>query len=49
MTPISAWVSVSSDRTVVWLNDVTTGRAVPSATVAVEGGPALGVPAPMGC
>ncbi len=42
VTPISAWVSVSTDRTVVWLNDVTTGRPVPGARVAVEGGPGLG-------
>ena len=42
VTPLSAWVSVSTDRTVVWLNDVTTGRGVPGTSVAVQGGPSLG-------
>ena len=35
ITPVSAWVSVMSDRTVVWVNDVVTHRAVGNATVAV--------------
>ena len=42
VTPISAWVSVLSDRTVVWVNDVTTGGAVRDATVAVDGGAFVG-------
>lgn len=39
VTPVSAWVSVLSDRTVVWINDVITGRALANATVAVDDGP----------
>jgi len=38
ITPVSAWVSVMSDRTVVWVNDVETHRALAGATVAVDGG-----------
>ncbi|MBI3748565.1 MAG: hypothetical protein HY262_06945 [Chloroflexi bacterium] len=37
VTPVSSWVSVMSDRTVVWVNDVVTYRALEGATVAVEG------------
>ena len=35
VTPVSTWVSVMSDRTVVWVNDVVTHRALEGATVAV--------------
>ncbi len=35
VTPVSTWVSVLSDRTVVWVNDVVTHRAIEGATVAV--------------
>ena len=35
VTPVSAWVSVMSDQTVVWVNDVETHRALRGATVAV--------------
>jgi alpha-2-macroglobulin len=42
VTPVSAWVSVLSDKTVVWVNDVATGVAVPNATVAVGDGPVFG-------
>ncbi|HET9522338.1 MAG TPA: alpha-2-macroglobulin family protein [Candidatus Limnocylindrales bacterium] len=35
VTPVSAWVSVASDQTVVWVNDVQTHRALRGATVAV--------------
>ena len=38
VTPVSAWVSVLSDRTVLWVNDVTTHRALSGATVAVGAG-----------
>ncbi len=33
VTPVSAWVSVLTDRTVVWVNDVATHRAATGATV----------------
>ena len=39
VTRVSAWVSTLTDRTVVWANDVVTGRAVAGATVAVGDGP----------
>ena len=42
ITPVSAWVSVLSDKTVVWVNDVTTGRALGDATVALGEGPIFG-------
>jgi hypothetical protein len=42
VTPVSAWISVLSDKTVVWVNDVTTGRALPDATVALGAGPVFG-------
>jgi hypothetical protein len=42
VTPVSAWVSVLSDKTVVWVNDVTTGRALRDATVALGDGPVFG-------
>lgn len=35
VTPVSSCVSVMSDRTVVWVNDVVTHRAIEGATVAV--------------
>jgi hypothetical protein len=38
VTSVSAWVSVLTDRTVVWANDVVTGRALAGATVAVADG-----------
>jgi hypothetical protein len=41
VTPVSAWVSVLSDRTVVWVNDVVTGRALENAAVSVDDGPAF--------
>jgi hypothetical protein len=41
VTPVSAWVSVLTDTTVVWVNDVTTGRALAGATVATGEGPAF--------
>ena len=42
VTPVSAWVAVLSDRTVVWVNDVSTGRAMRDATVALDGGALVG-------
>ncbi len=42
VTDVSAWVSVLSDRTVVWVNDVARGRAIPHANVQVAGGSSLG-------
>jgi len=39
VTPVSAWVSVLTDKTVVWVNDVTTGRPSLGATVAAGDGP----------
>ena len=42
VTPVSAWVAVLSDRTVVWVNDVTTGKAVGDATVTLDGGGVVG-------
>jgi len=39
VTPVSVWVSILTDRTVVWVNDVGTGRALPGATVAVGDDP----------
>ncbi|HET7676758.1 MAG TPA: Ig-like domain-containing protein [Candidatus Limnocylindrales bacterium] len=41
VTPVSAWVSVLSDRTVAWVNDVTTGEPVEGATVALGTGEAF--------
>ncbi len=41
VTPVSAWVSVLNDRTVVWVNDVTTGRALRDAAVSLGAGPAF--------
>ncbi|HEY6013029.1 MAG TPA: alpha-2-macroglobulin family protein, partial [Candidatus Limnocylindrales bacterium] len=35
VTSVSSWVTVMSDRTVVWVNDVVTHRALEGATVAV--------------
>ena len=42
VTDVSAWVTVLSDRTVVWVNDVARGRAIRQAEVRVAGGPAIG-------
>ena len=42
VTEVSAWVTVLSDRTVVWVNDVARGRAIRGATVRVAGGPSIG-------
>jgi hypothetical protein len=42
ITPVSAWVSVLKDKTVAWVNDVTTGRALPDASMALGDGPAFG-------
>jgi hypothetical protein len=42
VTPVSAWVSVLTDRTVVWVNDVATTRPIEGATVAILGGAAVG-------
>jgi len=42
VTPVSAWVSVLTDRTVVWVNDVATGRPVKDAQVSITGGSAIG-------
>ncbi len=42
VTPVSAWVAVLSDRTVVWVNDVSTGSAVRDATVTLDGGALVG-------
>lgn len=39
VTPVSAWVSVMDDRTVVWVNDVSTQQALEGATVAAGAGP----------
>jgi hypothetical protein len=37
VTPVSAWTSVLTDRTVVWVNDVVTHRPIKGATVALTG------------
>ena len=42
VTEVSAWVTVLSDRTVVWVNDVVRGRAIRQAEVRVAGGPSIG-------
>jgi hypothetical protein len=42
ITPVSAWVSVLKDKTVVWVNDVTSGRALRDATLSLGEGPAFG-------
>jgi hypothetical protein len=42
VTEVSAWVSVLTDRTVVWANDTLTGRPLPGATVSTLGGPRVG-------
>jgi len=42
VTPVSAWVAVLNDRTVVWVNDVSTGRAVRDATVTLDSGTLVG-------
>jgi hypothetical protein len=42
VTEVSAWVSVLSDRTVVWVNDVARGRPIDRAAVLVADGSSLG-------
>jgi hypothetical protein len=42
VTPVSAWVSVLTDRTVVWANDVTSGEPVVGATATILGGATIG-------
>ncbi|HEU0236693.1 MAG TPA: Ig-like domain-containing protein [Candidatus Limnocylindrales bacterium] len=42
VTPVSTWVSVLTDRTVVWVNDVVGGGPLSGARVAIVGGAALG-------
>ena len=42
VTPVSAWVSVLTDRTVVWVNDVSTGGPVAGATARVFAGASIG-------
>jgi hypothetical protein len=41
ITPVSAWVSVMHDRTVVWVNDVVTHQAIEGASVAIGDGRAF--------
>ena len=48
VTPVSAWVTVAVDRTLVWANDTATGGAIAAATVDVVGGSRLGVTDPTG-
>jgi hypothetical protein len=42
VTDVSAWVAVLTDRTIVWVNDTTTGGAILGAAVRVAGGRSLG-------
>ena len=42
VAPVSAWVSVLTDRTVVWVNDVVGGGPLSGARVAIVGGAAIG-------
>ena len=42
VTPVSAWVTVAIDRTVVWANDTATGAPIAGATAEVVGGTKLG-------
>lgn len=42
VTEVSAWVTVLSDRTVVWVNDVVRGRAIRQAEVRVADGASIG-------
>jgi hypothetical protein len=42
VTPVSAWVSVLTDRTVVWVNDTSTGRPMAGATAGVLDGASIG-------
>jgi hypothetical protein len=42
ITPVAAWVAAATDRTVVWVNDVTEHRSVTDAVVMLEGGATLG-------
>jgi len=48
VTSVTAWVAVLSDRTVVWANDVVTGRPVSRALVRLHGGATLGRTDPTG-
>jgi hypothetical protein len=41
VTRVSAWASVLSDRSVIWVNDVMTGTAIADAAVTVQGGGTL--------
>jgi len=41
VTRVSAWASILSDRSVIWVNDVVTGTAVADATVTIQGGGTL--------
>ncbi len=41
-TPVSAWVSVLTDRTVTWVNDVRTAKPIKDAEIALAGGAKLG-------
>lgn len=42
VSPVSAWVTVAVDRTVVWANDTATGGPIAGATAEVVGGSQLG-------
>jgi hypothetical protein len=42
VTEVSAWVAVLTDRTVAWVNDTATGRAIRGAAVRLVGGGSLG-------
>ena len=48
VTPVSAWVSVLEDRTVVWANDVTTHQPIDQAQVTVGDGRAFATTGPDG-
>ncbi|HLA15852.1 MAG TPA: hypothetical protein VJZ72_03035 [Candidatus Limnocylindrales bacterium] len=41
-TPVSAWVSVLTDKTVAWVNDVKTARPIKGAEIALAGGAKIG-------
>ena len=42
VSPVSAWVSVLTDRTVVWVNDTATGGPIAAATARVRDGATIG-------
>ena len=42
VTPVSAWVSVLTDRTVAWVNDTSTGEPIARATARVLDGALIG-------